>query len=147
MAATSDQLLAVLERIDKGIAELCAMARANKQARESRRPGEPVTSEADLDSAYGNFIIKAKDPRDWSGPSMAGRTLSECPADYLDLLAERYDYFNTTLDGSKPEDAKKIGYNKKDAASARGWAARIRAGYVSPAAAASAVPEDDDIKF
>ena len=150
MAATSDQLLAVLERIDKGIAELCAMARANKQARESNgRTGPSVASDGELDSERGNPIVKAKSPRDWGGDDMTGRRFSECPPAYLDLVASRLDYFaEQNAASSEMADKQKAGWNRKDAALARGWAQRIRAGYVSPAAAASAVPgESDEIAF
>lgn len=77
-----------------------------------------------LDGQYGDPVIKAKDPRDWTGEPMTGKRFSECPPDYLDLLAERYDFF-----ASKEEDAKKQAYNLKDAQRARGWAARLRAGW------------------
>lgn len=80
---------------------------------------------------HGDPIIKAKDPRDWSGDPMTGKHFSECPPEYLDLLAERYDYF-ATKDDQTPE---KIRYAKLDAARARGWAAKLRAGYVPPVTA------------
>lgn len=87
------------------------------------RPVRPV--KVDLDGPHGNPTIKAKDPRDWTGDTMVGRRFSECPPDYLDLLADRYDYF-----AEREEDAKKAGYNRLDAARARGWAERIRGGHV-----------------
>lgn len=133
MAATVDDLLKVLTSIDAGIKELVAMARANKAAREAKAPGgAAIASDKELDGQHGDPVISAKDPRDWSGPSMSGKRLSECPPEYLDLLAERYDYFNTTLDRSKPDDAKKMGYNARDAARCRGWATRKRAGWKPP---------------
>lgn len=79
----------------------------------------------------GDPIIKAKSPRDWLGADMTGKHFSECPPEYLDLLAERYDYF-ATKDDQTPE---KIRYAKLDASRARAWAAKLRAGYVPPAAA------------
>lgn len=81
-------------------------------------------SDAFLDGQYGDPVVKAKDPRDWTGEPMTGKRFSECPPAYLDLLAERYDYF-----ASKETDAKKQAYAVKDAQRARGWAARIRAGW------------------
>lgn len=93
-----------------------------------------VASQSDLDSTYGDPIVKAKDPRDWAGDAMNGKHFSECPAEYLDLLADRYDYF-----AEREDDAKKAKYNRLDAARARGWAARIRDGYKAPV--------DDDPAF
>ena len=100
-----------------------------------------AASDRDLDGKYGNPTVKMKDPRDWSGPSMVGRTFSECPAEYLDLVAERFDYFagkaeaeNKMASNGKPEAA----YKRLDAARARGWAKRIRGGYVAPTTAPDA---------
>ena len=85
-------------------------------------PQKPV--HVNLDDQWGDPVIKAKDPRDWAGDTMQGKKFSECPAEYLDLLADRYDYFS-----ERETDPKKAGYNRMDAARARGWAARIRDGY------------------
>lgn len=81
-------------------------------------------SNALLSGQYGDPIVKGKPPRDWTGESMEGRHFSECDPAFLDLLAERYDYF-----ASKETDEKKAGYNVKDAQRARGWAARLRSGW------------------
>jgi hypothetical protein len=80
-----------------------------------------------LDGPYGDPIIKAKDPKDWTGPPQAGKHFSECPPAYLDLIADRYTYF-----AGRETDATKAGYNRLDAARARGWAARLRAGWTAP---------------
>lgn len=95
-----------------------------------------VASDADLDGQWGNPEVRAKDPRDWTGEPMKGRRFSECPAEYLDMLAARFDFFAT-----KETDDKKIGYAKKDAARARGWAKRIRDGHVPAIVAAGAASD------
>jgi hypothetical protein len=63
---------------------------------------------------------------------MKGARFSECPAEFLDLLAGAFDYFarkaeenDETTTSGKPVAP----YKRKDAARARGWAKRIRAGY------------------
>ena len=86
-------------------------------------PAAAVASDADLDGTHGDPEVRAKDPRDWTGPAMKGRRFSECPPDYLDLLAQRFDYF-----AGQEADPKKAGYNRADARRARGWALRIRNG-------------------
>lgn len=96
--------------------------------------GKPAASDADLDGPHGDPEVKAKDPRDWSGEPMKGRKFSECPPEYLDMIADRLDYFTSQL-GDSDEDKKKRGYNVKDAARARGWASRLRAGWKAPAPA------------
>ena len=88
-----------------------------------------------LNGPHGDPVIKAKDPRDWTGEPMHGRKFSECPPEYLDLLAERYDFFATKPDQT-PE---KVRYAQLDAKRARGWAARLRAGYVAPSGQAVTV--------
>lgn len=135
MSATQETL-DLLKSIDARLETLVALSKSKKRA-------EVVTaSDKDLDSPHGNPEIKAKDPRDWTGPPMTGKRLSECPATYLDLLAERYDYFAT-----KDPDEKKQHYAKLDAARARGWAVRVRAGYkTSPTVAPEGFPSDEMVK-
>ena len=103
--------------------------------------GESPVNDRVCDGPHGDPIIKAKDPRDWTGEAMKGRHFSECPPDYLDLLAERYDYFaeksnndaQSASDEAELQDAQKsLRYAKLDAARARGWAARLRAGWTAP---------------
>jgi hypothetical protein len=91
---------------------------------------EPATPQrgVDLDGPYGNPQVRQKDPRDWHGDPMKGRRFSACPPEYLDLIAERFDYF-----ASREEDLKKQKYALLDAQRARGWAARLRSGWSAPA--------------
>ncbi len=114
--------LELLASIDAGIQQLIRVL----------TPAKPIR--VNLDDQWGDPVIKAKDPRDWAGETMQGRKFSECPAEYLDLLADRYDYF-----AEREDDQKKAGYNRLDAARARGWAARIRNGEHVP----MAMDEDD----
>lgn len=95
-----------------------------------------VATDADLDGKYGDPVINAKDPRDWTGPSMKGRKFSECPAEYLDLVADRLDYFaeQAEKEGKLTSTGKPVApFNRADAARARGWAWRIRQGTHVPA--------------
>lgn len=108
------ETLNLLRSIDNSLKSLLALQGGIRQ-----------TERVDLDGQHGNPEIKAKDPRDWTGDSMKGRRFSECPPEYLDLLAERYDYF-----AQQEQDEKKAKYNRLDAARARGWAQRIRGGFV-----------------
>ncbi len=105
----------------------------------------PDANDSVCNGPHGDPIVKAKDPRDWTGDPMKGRKFSECPPTYLELLADRYDYFMERAEAAKKDadddeqlqkaekDAK---YAKLDAARARGWAARLRAGWTAPAPAA-----------
>jgi hypothetical protein len=112
-----EETIRLLRSIDGSLKSLLALQGGARQ-----------TERVDLDGPHGDPEVKAKDPRDWTGEPMKGRKFSECPADYLDMIAERFDYF-----AGKETDEKKAKYNRLDAARARGWAQRIRGGYV-PAA-------------
>lgn len=113
-----------IELLEAILAEVKFIASvARKQA-----PPE-IASDKDLDSKYGDPEIRF-DPKDWTGDSCKGLRMSECPAEFLDMIAETFDYF-----ARKAEDENEH-YNgkptaplkRKDAARARGWARRVRAG-------------------
>lgn len=141
MTATAEDVIGALKSIDASLKALCAHFGIG--AKPTATAQTAVASDADLDGQYGNPEIKAKDPRDWTGPPMKGKRFSECPAAYLDLVADRLDYFaereeETVTDETATTDdrkgaKKKAHYNRKDAGRARGWAARIREGYTPPA--------------
>lgn len=103
-------------------------------------PTADIAPDADLDGAYGDPIAKAKDPKDWTGETIGGtgRRFSECPPEYLDMLAARFDYF-----AGRETDEKKARYCRLDARRARGWAARIRAGKVAAPAPVAQQPAGD----
>ncbi len=131
MSATAETLR-LLASID---ATLKALLLVTSEKRNDAPIGQQAP-QVDLDGPHGDPVIKAKDPRDWSGEPMRGRRFSECPAAYLDMLADRYDYFAAKPD-SEEKDRK---YARLDGARARGWAARLRAGWTPPQ---SAEPEPD----
>jgi hypothetical protein len=108
------ETLNILRSIDNSLKALVAMQGGARQ-----------TERVDLDGPHGDPVVRAKDPRDWTGEPMKGRTFSQCPADYLDMIAERFEYF-----AGKETDEKKAKYCRLDAARARGWSQRIRGGFV-----------------
>jgi hypothetical protein len=90
---------------------------------------KPIASDADMAGPYGDPIIKMKDPRDWTGETCVGKRLSECPAAYLDMVADRADFFAKKNDETGAKDDKgrpKSYWDRKAAALARGWARRNR---------------------
>lgn len=141
MPATAEDVISTLKSIDGSLKLLVAHfgIGATTQSTSAQAGNVPaIASDRDLDDprGYGNPEVKAKSPRDWTGESMQGKHFSECPAPYLDLVADRLEYFASQNDASVVEDdRKKARYNRLDASRARGWAARIRAGYVAPAQA------------
>jgi hypothetical protein len=144
----SDEALTLLRSIDASLKQL---VRQTQQA-----APKLVADDADLDSKYGDPELKFT-PRDWQGDSYKGRKFSECPAALLDLVADSLDYFARKSEeaGELTSGGKPVApYKRKDAARARGWAARVRAGKVPQAVGASgdgdfitddAWPTDDDL--
>ncbi len=147
--ATAQDVIDTLKSIDASLKALVTHFGIGAKAdTASQRPVPLIASDRDLDGQYGNPTVKAKSPRDWTGEDMKDRRFSECPAEYLDMVADRLDYFCAT-----EEDPKKLRYQQLDAARARGWAQRIRHGYKPadnggfPSDATATMVKDDDIAF
>lgn len=124
----STEAIVLLRSIDASLKELVAVARAHRSGGSSA-----VATDRDLDSPHGDPLVRFH-PRDWDGPDCKGLRFSQCSADFLDLMAESLAYFATKADekGETTAAGKSVGdYKRKDAARARGWAARIRSGKVA----------------
>jgi hypothetical protein len=129
--------------------EWAATLLAEIQSIKSRLPPWRATpaSEADLDGQWGDRQIR-KDPPRWDGESFQGRTMSECPVAYLRALSEfltwQADKDEQKGDASK---LKYVGYARKDACLALGWAKRKEAGWKpkhSPAPDPADAPADGE---
>jgi hypothetical protein len=131
-----------MARIEKKLDMLLAHLGANG-ARPAGKAGASgvVADDADLDSKWGDPEIKRSPPR-WSGPNYDGRRFSEADPAFLDAMAGFLDW-----KAGKAEEENKVSASgnpvapliRKDAARARGWAARLRAG--TPAAAPREAPQ------
>lgn len=97
-----------------------------------------VADDAELDSQYGDEVVKFN-PRDWTGQSFKGAKMSSCPAEFLEQLANAFDYFAKKNDADKAmtdSGKPKSMYDKRSARRARGWAQRAREGGATPQAPA-----------
>jgi hypothetical protein len=83
--------------------------------------------ERELDTPRGNPQVKFP-PRGW-GDEWKGKRFSECPPDFLDALAESLSYAAAHPKAGREKFAE---WNKLDAARARSWARRLRAGGWTP---------------
>ena len=146
MAAIWQELGAIKARLDAVEKRPAAPAGGGGGASAPSGVGA-VASDYDLDSDWGNPIV-GKDPKRWienGGDSFAGCKMSECPAEYLDAVANLFDwmadkddeagrngetYFNKKKQALVPKDG---AFKRKDASRARGWAKRARAGGQAPA--------------
>lgn len=128
--SASEETIALLKSIDASLKKLVAQKRS-----------ATVATDKDLDGQYGDPVVKF-DPRDWTGESCKGLSFSQCPAAYLDLLAEAFDYFGDKAeqDGELYKGKPVAPYKYADAARCRGWAKRIRDGKVTQ-------PARDDAGF
>jgi len=140
--------LAALKSIDATLKELLLLSKSKRAA--AGKPAEAtVADDADLDSQYGDEILKAKMPKDWSGIDYKGARMSEAPYELLEMIASRCDYFAQQNDerGEKDDQGRpKSFYDKRTARRARGWAARKKAGWKAPEPA-SAMPSSDNIEW
>jgi hypothetical protein len=135
--AYQDDVLVVLRSMDATLKTLLALSQQRVTQARAAKP-KPIASDSDLDSQYGDEKVRLN-PRDWTGASLKGRPMSACPAEFLDLLAESYDYFErkneeagALTDKGKP----KADYDRRSASRARGWAKRARAGWSAKTQAA-----------
>ena len=110
-----------------------------------------VVDDADLDSSYGNYVVKKNPPR-WDANKdgdYAGKRLSECAPAFLDSLAGFCDWRGRQddLKGEKTDKGQPKSYFAyRDGARARGWAKRIREGHAAvPPPAETRVPMGDGV--
>lgn len=134
------RVLNLLERIAQALERQADAVEKSVAARVSRAaPGE--LSDAELDGNPRNDPAVRKDPKSWKGPPCSGRTLSQCPPEYLDVYSNAKEYQAEkerdeagTIE--EPEAKKKklqyAGYSLLDAKRARAWARRIRSGWKAP---------------
>lgn len=151
------QLLAETDKARSALTQLEATIRAAAgmaphALHEAAAPA--VADDADLDSEWGNPQVRKNPPR-WQGQDCAGLKYSDCPPDFLDTLAGFLDWQagkadekNETLNNGKPRSM----YLRKDAARARGHAARIRAKAAprrptNPTGRGSMNEPDEDVPF
>jgi len=112
-----------LRRIEQKLDECLKYLRLQPTA--TTTYAQKTVDDSDLDSKYGNPTVRIM-AKDWHGPDYVGWTFSDCPADYLDMHAKMLDAF-AKKQASDPVKAKYADWSAKDAARARGWAARHRA--------------------
>ncbi len=124
---TLDYLNEQIELLKRAVNRL----EAQKEVAAARTATGGVADDHDLDSEWGDpsikYGLKVKYWKEQPDPNI-GFKFSECTPEYLDATAKYYDAcaYMKRKDGT-PESIKVAGYKDRDAARARGWAARIRA--------------------
>lgn len=123
------------DRIDLALAALLATQNARDNATARATTAAPALPPVDdLDSDYGNILIKKPPPR-WKGEDFSGKRLSETSAEFCDAVAS-FKAWAAKKDRDAGDETK-AGYSDRDRARAEGWAARFRAGWKAPTKAVS----------
>lgn len=116
-------MLSILTSIDGSLKKLVAIAEKRKVGDNA---GPAVAPDADLDGQYGDPVIR-RDPKRWTGESYVGSHFSQTTPEYLEEVASFKEWQAQQDDKKADEESKKkAGWNRKDAARARGWAKRLR---------------------
>jgi hypothetical protein len=135
---TESEKIAVLEQRVERLERFCGRLQAAILGKAANAP--TVASDAELDSKFGDPVVR-KDPKRWDGPSFQGQPFSRCTPEFLDCLAAFFEW-KSEKENEDPEKKKYADYSRKDAARARGWAARIRKGWMPPVLKPSAGVDD-----
>lgn len=141
-----NEILAKLAALSAQIADMALVQQrmlnanlvlATNKPRPAQGPAQgEVASDAELDHPqYGNPVVRRNPPR-WTGADEAGRTMSECSPEFLEELASFNDW--RAMKDEEKGEGDKAKWPRLDAARCRGWAARIRGGYVASDTAAPA---------
>lgn len=121
-----------LDRIERKLDALMAALRTQGGARgapaQAAQAGGGEAIDADIDGPRGDPEVRFV-PKRWSGADYKGQKFSACEPEFLDMLAETYEWFAQKDDEANAVDkngSPKSKWSRLDAARARAWAARLR---------------------
>jgi len=117
-----------LRRIEQKLDELLKIAKLQPTA--TKDYAQKTVDDGDLDGKYGNPEVRMI-PSKWHGQDFKGWKYADCPPEFLDELAGMLDAIARKQAGD-PAKAKYADWSAKDAARARGWAARHRKNGTGP---------------
>jgi hypothetical protein len=127
----------VMARLAAIEARLAALESGGGASSGSTSAAGAVATDYEMSGQYGDPILKKHPPR-WTGPAgeFVGKRFSQCSPEILDVVAGFNDW-KADKEASTPGKEKYAAYSRKDAARARGWAARLRGGWKAPPEPAS----------
>lgn len=116
--------------------------------------GGAIASDYEMSGEWGNPTVH-KDPPRWKGDSFAACQFSDCPSEYLNELANFFDWCadrdeengKTYLHKKSGEQRPTAPLRRKDAALARGWAKRNEGKVAAEAAESDDQGGANDIPF
>jgi len=138
MSSLEDRLDRIESKLDALMAALKTSGGSAARAAGAHAGSPGGDIDADIDGPRGDPEVRFM-PKRWSGPDCKGRPFSACEPEFLDLLADAYEWFAQRDDESNAVDKNggpKSKWSRLDAARARAWSARLReqqGGGVAPA--------------
>ena len=130
MSNIEDQLDRIERKLDTLLAALKAQPLGGGSRAAAGSGGAHGDIDADIDGPRGDPEVRFV-PKRWTGADVKGRKFSECEPEFLDMLADAYEWFAQRDDEQNAVDkngAPKSKWSRLDAARARAWANRLRGG-------------------
>lgn len=125
-ARTETDVMTLLVSMDASLKSIDATLRSLLSQRRANAP-KPVASDREMDGKHGDPVVKFT-PKGWSGGEFKGLRFSLCPAKFLEMLADSFDYFakkNDDAGNMTDRGTPKGDFDRRSAALARGWAKRV----------------------
>lgn len=117
-----------LDRIERKLDALLAATKAPGSGARPPSAGGTGDIDADIDGPRGDPEVRFM-PKRWTGADCKGQKFSACEPEFLDMLADAYEWFAQRDDESNALDkngAPKSKWSRLDASRARAWSARLR---------------------
>ncbi len=119
-----------LDRIERKLDALLAAMKAptNGRAAAVSAPSGASDADVDIDGPRGDPEVRFM-PQRWTGADYKGQKFSSCDPEFLDMLADAYEWFAQRDDESGAVDkngSPKSKWSRLDASRARAWSARLR---------------------
>ncbi|MEZ4404902.1 MAG: hypothetical protein R3A52_00210 [Polyangiales bacterium] len=127
MSNIEDQLDRIERKLDTLLAALKSqpMGGGSRASAANNNGGGDI--DIDIDGPRGDPEVRFM-PKRWSGADFKGRKFSECDPEFLDMLADAYEWFAQRDDEQNAVDkngAPKSKWSRLDAGRARAWANRL----------------------
>lgn len=113
-------------RLEAKIDRLLAHLGANGTGAAGNSSSDNIAPVSDIHGQYGDVEIK-KDPPRWKGKPLAPIHASQCPPEYLEIVADLLDF---KADNPRPGKEQYAKYDRRNAARCRRWSIEIREGRV-----------------
>jgi len=126
MSNIEDRLDRLEQKLDAILTALKSSGGGARSASANTGGGQEL--DADIDGPRGDPEVRFV-PKRWTGADHKGRTFSASEPEFLDMLADAYDWFAQRDDEQNAVDKNggpKSKWSRLDAARARAWSARLR---------------------